>query len=126
MVGTARKRIAAGVALLVGALHFVSGPGQDGPWAGFVNGYLIDLALPFSMYLLLGLVEARPWPSPAWRAACVFGAAALVETLQYAGLPIFGRTFDPVDYLMYALGVGAAVLFEAFVVARHERRESGR
>jgi len=125
VVGKARKPIAVAVALLVGALHFVFGPGYDGPLAGFVNGYLIDLALPFSMYLLLGVVEARPWRSPGWRAAFVFGAAALAETLQYAGLSIFGRTFDPVDYLMYALGVGAAVLFEAFVVARPDRRGSG-
>jgi len=125
VVGNARKGIVVAVALSVGALHFVVGPGYDGPWPGFVRGYLIDLALPFSMYLLLGLVEARPWTSRGWRAACVFGAGAAVETLQYAGLEVFGRTFDPLDYLMYALGVGAGVLFEAVVLARLPRPDPG-
>ena len=39
--------------LLVAALHFLTGPGYTGPFPVFVNGYLIDILLPFALYFLL-------------------------------------------------------------------------
>ena len=52
---------------------------------------------------------------PAVRAAAVFLFGAAVEFLQYLGIPLFGRTFDPLDLLMYAAGASAAVVFERLV-----------
>ena len=37
------KQVVVGICLVVGLLHFVAGPGYDGPWPGFVRGYLIDI-----------------------------------------------------------------------------------
>jgi hypothetical protein len=37
-------------------------------------------------------------------ALAVFLIGFSVETLQYFDIPVLGSTFDPLDYLMYALG----------------------
>jgi len=40
--------------------------------------------------------------------------------MQYFGVPIFGQTFDPLDYLMFAIGIGLALIFER-IFFRSER-----
>jgi hypothetical protein len=50
--------------------------------------------------------------SPPVRATAVVLFGATVELLQYLGVPLFGRTFDPLDLLMYATGAIAALAFE--------------
>jgi len=82
------------------------------------NGYLLDILVPFAFYLLLTLQEApllKPWPV---KALLVFGAAACVEMAQYVGLPIFGSTFDPLDFAVYALGVALAIILDRLVLPR--------
>lgn len=106
------------VALGVGLLHVVTGPDYRGPLATFVNGYLIDILLPFAVYLLLTLPD-RPFKlSRPARAVVVVGLGITVEVLQFHGVPIFGSTFDPLDFWMYAVGVVLAVGFERAVLAR--------
>ncbi len=100
------------IAVLVGLLHFVTGPGYSGPFPDFVNGYLIDILLPLSMYLVIGVARLSMLKSDVVRALLVFAVGATTETMQYFGVPIFGRTFDPLDYLMFAIGIGSAVVFE--------------
>lgn len=109
-----RKPVVVAICLAVGALHLFTGPHYAGPLRSFVRGYLIDLALPFSLVLLLGVgLEHSPvMRHPALRAAAVILLGAAVEFLQYLGVPLFGRTFDPVDLLMYATGAIAALAFE--------------
>jgi energy-converting hydrogenase Eha subunit A len=117
-VSPARRRVVVGIALVVASLHLVTGPEYGGPWRGFVTGYLIDIVLPFSLVLLLGTIEARPFRLPAFRATMVFVVAAVSETLQLFGVAIFGRTFDPLDYLAFASGVAGAAVFEAAILSR--------
>jgi len=117
-IGTKRKAVIVAIALLVAGLHFLVGPDYAGPWPGFVRGYLIDILLPFSLFLLAGLIGLRPWTSRAWRAVVIFAAAGCVETRQYLGMEVFGRTFDPVDLVAYAAGIGAAAVLETGVLAR--------
>jgi hypothetical protein len=38
--------------------------------------------------------------------------------LQYFGVPIFGRTFDVLDYVMFGIGIGLAAAFEWAVLSR--------
>jgi len=107
-----QKLIVVVICLVVGGLHVVTGPGYRGPFPAFVNGYLIDLLLPFAMCLLLGIQQSQVLRGKTLRFFLVFGAGFITESLQYFGVPIFGRTFDPVDYLMYGAGVAGAFVFE--------------
>lgn len=109
------------MALFVGLLHFVVGPEYSGPFRYFVRGYLIDILLPLSMYLLLSLPEHPRELPRALRAALVLAVGGAVELLQLRGVPIFGRTFDPLDLAAYALGVLLAVVLEVTVLSRLER-----
>ena len=106
--------IAVGVALL----HFVTGPAYQGPFRGFVNGYLIDILLPFAMYLVLGISDIPLFKGRSARGFFVFLVGAVSETLQYFGVPIFGRTFDMLDYIMFLIGIGLAILFESSVLSK--------
>ncbi len=113
-----RRAVIVAIALTVGALHLVTGPGYRGPWSRFVNGYLIDIALPFAMFLLLGTVRHPIVGRRAFRAALLFSFGSLVELLQYVGYPLFGRTADPLDLVAYAAGIVGALLFERIVLTR--------
>jgi hypothetical protein len=102
----------------IALLHFFTGSAYRGPWPELVNGYLMDILVPFAFYFLLVLPEhplLERWPV---KAGLVFGAAASVEIAQFFGLPIFGRTFDPLDFVMYALGVVLAGVLDTVVLAR--------
>lgn len=112
-----RKPVVVAICLAVGALHLLTGPHYRGPLRAFVTGYLIDFVLPFSLVLLLGVgLDRSPrLHLPAVRATAVVLFGAAVEFLQYLGVPIFGRTFDPLDLLMYATGAIAALTFERLV-----------
>lgn len=117
-IDSVHKIIVVAICLGVGGLHFVTGPAYNGPFPEFVNGYLIDILLPFAMTLLLGVQDSRVLRGRAVRSVLVFGIGFVTETLQYFGVPVFGRTFDPLDYLMFALGIGGAFVFERVVLSR--------
>lgn len=93
------------IALGTAALHFLIGAQYSGPLAGFVHGYLIDILLPMTLVLLMSLFQNKALRSPFFRAGAVFLAGCLVEFAQYAGYPVFGSTFDPLDICAYAGGV---------------------
>ena len=109
-----RKPVIVGICLAVAALHLVTGPDYRGPFRPFVTGYLMDGALPFALVLLLGAApHGMPWlRRPLLRAGVVMGIGMVVEASQAMGIPLFGRTADPLDLLMYAAGALAAVGFE--------------
>jgi len=104
-----KKWLIVGISLFVGLLHFVTGPNYTGPFPVFVNSYLIDILLPFALYLLLTLFGTALFQDWIIKAILVFSTGLIVEISQYAGVPLLGRTFDPWDILMYAMGVGLAV-----------------
>jgi hypothetical protein len=121
-----RKVIVVLIALAVGLLHFVTGPGYRGPLPVFVNGYMIDILLPFAMFLVLGVAGEPILRSRVARGAAVFSVGAVTETLQYFGVPIFGRTFDWLDYLMFGMGIGLAAIFERVLLSRVPTRTASR
>jgi hypothetical protein len=118
-----RRPVVIVICAAVAALHLVTGPQYQGPFRPFVTGYLIDLALPFALVLLLGVGLARVpvLRLPIARACLVFFIGVVVEFSQYLDVPLFGRTFDPLDLLVYATGATAALGFErlAFPPAPH-------
>lgn len=113
-----KKWIITIIALIVGALHFVTGEQYQGPIPVFVNGYLIDVLLPMTLYLLLGLIENKLIRSILFRACAVFGFGCFVEATQYFGRPIFGSTFDPLDILAYAGGALLGILLDSVLFPR--------
>jgi hypothetical protein len=113
-----RKHVVVGICLVVAALHFVAGPRYRGPWPAFVHGYLMDILVPFALYLLLGVSGLAVLRSRVVRGVIVFAIGGLVELLQYAGVPLFGATFDQLDLFMYAVGVVGGVIVEATAMSR--------
>ena len=113
-----KKLIIVSVALVVGVLHFVTGENYQGPFPIFVNGYLIDILLPMTMFLLMGLIENKIIGSVLFRTCAVFGFGCLVEASQYFGNPFFGSTFDPLDILAYAGGVLLGLFLDQVVLPR--------
>lgn len=92
--------------LLVGGVHFLTGPHYAGPFPGFVNGYLLDMLIPFAWYFLLRTPGQKVKFLTPWyvKSALVFAAGSGVEIAQFFGVPVFGRTFDPLDFVMYGSG----------------------
>jgi len=99
-------------------LYFVTGSHYSGPFPLFVNGYLIDILLPFGFYFLLCLNDNAILSSWIARGLLIFTAASAVELAQYNDIPLLGRTFDPIDIIMYGFGVILAILFDLFIFPR--------
>ena len=113
-----RKAVVVGLVIPVAMLHFLTGSNYNGPYPEFVNGYLLDILVPFSFYFLMCLVEfslLRRW---IVRSILLFGVAASVEIAQFFGMPLLGRTFDPVDFIMYGTGIISAVILDTIVFPR--------
>jgi len=116
---TVRKK--AFIVLLVipiSLIHFFTGSNYRGPFPGFVNGYLLDILVPLAFYFLLCLNEFPLLRSWIVKSVLVFGGASSVEIAQFFGAPIFGRTFDPVDFFMYGIGVISAAILDTTVIPR--------
>jgi hypothetical protein len=110
-----RKLTIVGIALAIGALHFITGEQYQGPFPMFVNGYLIDILLPMTLFLLMSLFQNKTIRSPIFRASAVFGFGCFVEASQYFGNPFLGSTFDPLDILAYAGGVLFGALLDLLI-----------
>ena len=102
----------------IALLHFFTGSNYEGPYPEFVNGYLLDILLPFAFYFLLCIPKTSLLRLWIVRCMLVFGGACLVEISQLFGVPIFGRTYDPIDIIMYGLGISLAALLDT-IVFRH-------
>jgi hypothetical protein len=114
-----KKIVIVVIALLVALIHFVkSGSYWGGPFALFWNGYMFDVIVPLGFYFLLCANEfsfLKYWFS---KAAFVFIVAAGVEIAQYFGAHILGSTFDPVDFIMFGIGVIMAIIFDVILFPR--------
>jgi hypothetical protein len=88
--------------------------------------YFSDIVVPFGMYFLLCLKDDRVPFLGDWRrkAMLVFGIACFTEVMQAFGVPLLGRTFDPLDVVMFGGGVGLAVLVDRVLLTRLLARSS--
>jgi ABC-type amino acid transport substrate-binding protein len=104
----------------VAAVHvFRVGSHLPGPQQRLYYSYASDLLLPLAMYFVLCLSERNIRVLADWKrkTACVLAAASAAEALQGLGVPMLGRTFDPLDFVMYAVGVLTAVVLDRVVLA---------
>lgn len=115
------KRLVVVITVLIVASLFIIGA----DWANekinrLFHSYFADIAIPFSYYLLLVLLEDKYKPIRNWyiKALVVFVLCSLSETLQYFGFYALARVFDPVDYIMYASGVVLAAFVDRIIYKR--------
>jgi len=116
-----RTAVIAGVLGFIVLLYvFRVGTGFHGRLRVFYYSYFSDIVIPFYMYFVMFLGERRVRLLRNWRvkALLVFGVASLAEVLQAFGVPLFGRTFDPLDFAMFAVGTLLAVLADRLVLER--------
>ena len=117
------KRLAVifGIVALVAAVHiFRLGSYLEGESYNFYYSYFSDFIIPFGFYFLLCLYELHVPLLRRWETkfAIAFLLPFIAETCQYFGAPVLGSTFDPLDYLMYAIGALSAAVVDVQVFSR--------
>ncbi len=120
---TARGRTAVAVTimLLIALIHSLRvGTYLRGPLFTFYYSYFSDVVLPFGIYFLLWMKDPSVPFLRDWRvkALLVFAVASSTEILQAFGVPLLGRTFGPLDFVMFGGGVLLAVLVDKFLLDR--------
>ena len=120
---TKRNRILVGfsIIIIIALIHiFRVGSYLHGDLYLLYYSYVSDLIIPFGFYFLLCINELTIKILQKWyvKASFIIGITALVEILQLLGIYALGITFDPIDILMYALGVGIAVIFDRYLFKR--------
>lgn len=86
----------------------------------FYYSYASDIIIPFGIYFLLFMNELRINILRKWyiKAAIILCICTFAEIMQYFGIYALGITFDPIDILMYAIGVAFAVTLDRFIFKR--------
>ena len=120
---TLRNRLIVGIIIIIiiALIHiFRVGSYLKGDLYLMYYSYVSDLIIPFGIYFLLCINELYIKILRKWyiKATIILGFTTLVEILQLLGIYALGITFDPVDILMYALGVGIAVIFDRLLFKR--------
>ena len=120
---TKRNRIIVGLSIItiIALIHiFRVGSYLHGDLYLLYYSYVSDLIIPFGVYFLLCINELTIKILQKWyvKAAFIIGITTLAEILQFLGVYALGITFDPIDILMYVLGVGVAVIFDRLLFKR--------
>ena len=120
---TQRNRLIVGICIIfvIALIHiFRVGSYLKGDLYLMYYSYVSDLIIPFGIYFLLCINELYIKILRKWyiKATIILGFTTLAEILQLLGIYALGITFDPVDILMYALGVGIAVIFDRLLFKR--------
>lgn len=112
--------IVLGIEFFIALIFFIGADWAPARIHRLFHCYFADIAIPFGFYFLLMLNEdnfsfVRPWYS---KALAVFLLASTAEILQFFGIWALGRTFDPLDFVMYATGALLAVLADMKVISK--------
>lgn len=113
-----------GISLFVGLLHFVIGPDYNGLCKHFIRGYLLDILLPMNLYLLLQISLRKKisiLKSRLIGAIFTFLFGLAVEISQFYEIKFLGSTYDPLDILMYGLGVILGLLIDFLIIDNYEK-----
>jgi hypothetical protein len=114
-----------GLSLTVALMHFIIGPDYNGICKHFVRGYLIDLILPMNLYLLLQISLRKKISIAKSRvigAMSTFLFGVFVETLQLLKIRFLGSTFDPLDIVMYGIGIMIGLLVDYTIINKLENQ----
>ena len=114
-----------GISLFVALMHFIIGPDYTGIFRLFVRGYLIDLILPLNLYLLLQISLRKKISIVKSRvigALFTFLTGLIVEILQLFRIEFLGSTYDPLDIVMYGIGVMLGLLIDYTIIDKLENK----
>jgi hypothetical protein len=114
-----------GISLSVALMHFIIGPDYNGICKQFVRGYLIDLILPMNLYLLLQISLRKKISIVKSRvigAMFTFSFGVIVEILQLFKIEFLGSTYDPLDIVMYGIGVMLGLLVDYTIIDKLENQ----
>lgn len=114
-----------GISLFVALMHFIIGPDYTGIFKQFVRGYLIDLILPMNLYLLLQISLRKKISIVKSRvigALFTFLTGLIVEILQLFKIEFLGSTYDPLDIVMYGIGVMSGLLIDYTIIDKLENK----
>jgi hypothetical protein len=113
--------VAVSIMVLIALVHwFRVGTYLPGSLFTLYYSFFGDVIIPFGMYFLLWMNDVHVPFLRDWRvkAMLVFGAACSTEVLQAFGVPLLGRTFDPLDFVMFGVGVMLAVFVDKLLLDR--------
>ncbi len=116
-----RRAVIVSIMLLIALAHIIDIGGHlQGTAFNLFKSYFSDIVLPFGFYFLLIMDEQWVPVLKRWEAKLVimFVMPSIAETCQYFGIPVLGSTFDPLDYLMYAIGATFAAIVDTQVFPR--------
>ena len=114
-----------GISLFIALMHFIIGPDYNGICKHFVRGYLIDLLLPMNIYLLLQISLRKKISIVKSRvigALFTFLIGLIVEILQLFKIEFLGSTYDPLDIVMYGIGVMIGLLVDYTIIDKFENQ----
>ena len=114
-----------GLSLSVALMHFIIGPDYNGICKHFVRGYLIDLLLPMNLYLLLQISLRKKISIAKSRvigAMSTFLFGLIVEILQLLKIKFLGSTYDPLDIVMYGIGIMIGLLVDYTIINKLENQ----
>lgn len=108
------------VALIVASVFVIDIRWTNEIAYNFYHSYFADIAIPFMLYLLLAPNAERNRLIAHWwqRALAIFVLCTTSEILQYFGIFALARVFDPLDIVMYGLGVLLATLVDRLLFTR--------
>lgn len=115
-----------GISFSVALMHFIIGPDYNGICKHFVKGYLIDLILPMNLYLLLQISLRKKISIAKSRvigAMSTFLFGLFVEIMQLHKIKFLGSTYDPLDIVMYGIGIMIGVLVDYIVIDKLENQQ---
>jgi hypothetical protein len=109
------------LALIAAAHIFRIGSYLQGEWHNLYYSYFSDIVLPIGAYFLLTLDEPFFPFLQKWfiKAGIIFAFTTFAEICQFFGIEMLGATFDPVDILMYGIGVLMAAFLDVRVFPKY-------
>jgi hypothetical protein len=102
-----KDRLIQGMYVAIALVNETFSKKYAGPMENLVHGYAHDVTLPFGAYFFSKMIGS-PLGENEWvNAAYVFLGCSAFEAAQ--GLGLYPGTFDPRDFLAYAVGAGLAI-----------------
>ena len=85
----------------------------------FVQKYLFNILFTLNAYLIIQLIFRRFWSVAMCRVIGTMGVLIIgfgIEILQSYGVKFLAGTYDPLDIMMYAFGVGLGFVLDVYVL----------